>query len=206
MADKLTIYRGAARLVGHGARIASLTENSQARYTLDDAWTPAVQYLLEQGLWNFAMRSVELSNDDDADPNFGYDYVFSKPSDWVRTAAISDTGDFAGDFEQYDDEVSYWYASCDPLYVKYVSNDASYGLDVSAWRQGFAKALEAYLAYEIAMPLGKDRGVRNDMYSLFQRLLTKAKTLDAVDEKVRRKPRGRLVEARLTSSTRKDGL
>jgi hypothetical protein len=205
MADKLQIYQGALRLLGNAAGVASLTEVSPARYRLDDAWTPAVQYLLEQGLWNFAMRSVELSYDTDLTPNFGHTYAFSRPTDWVRTAGISDTGDFNGTFESYDDEGDYWYASVNPLYVKYVSNDASYGLNVAKWRQGFSKALEAYLAFECGLPIAADRGSRNDMFNLFKSRLSKAKILDAVDESIRRKPPGRLVNSRLSSRSNKDG-
>lgn len=206
MADKLTIYRGALRLIGHGAGLSSLTEVSQARLELDNAWDSSVSLLLTKGLWNFAMRSVELSKDDDLTPQFGHTYAFSKPDDWVRTAAVSDTGNFYdGEFEEYDDEGDYWFASVNPLYVKYVSDDASYGLNIAAWRQRFAKALEAHLAFETAMALGKDRAVRNDMFNLYKQALSDAKSLDAVDERVRTRPRGRLVKARLASGSRKDG-
>lgn len=205
MADKLTIYRGALRLIGHGASLSSLTEVSHARTELDNAWTSSVDYLLTEALWNFAIRSIELSKDDDVTPNFGYDYAFSKPSDWVRTASMSNVG-FNDDigFEDYDDEGDYWYASVNPLYVKYVSDDASYGYNVGRWRQRFAKALEAHLAFEVAMPLGKDRAVRNDMFNLYEKRIAKAKALDAVDERVRKQPQGRLVTARMASGSRKD--
>lgn len=206
MADKLTIYRGALRLIGHGASLSSLTEVSHARTELDNAWTSSVDFLLTEALWNFALRSVELSKDDDVSPNFGYDYAFSKPDDWVRTASISDSAiDDGIGFEDYDDKGDYWYASINPLYVDYVSDDASYGYNVGRWRQRFAKALEAHLAFEIAMALGKDRAVRNDMFNLYTKRIAQAKSLDAVDERVRKKPQGRLVTARLASGSRKDG-
>lgn len=206
MADKLTIYRGVARDLGHAAGVASLTEASQLRRTIDDAWDAAVSHLLAQGLWNFAMRSVELAKDEDMTPLFGYVNAFSKPEDWVRTAGVSDTDDFNTGFEEYDDETDYWYASVDPLYVRYVSNDSAYGLNIAAWRQPFAKALQSYLAFECSMTVaGADRNLRNDMWNLFNRRLKDAKTLDAVDERVKRRPAGRLAQSRLQSRTARNG-
>ena len=206
MADKLQIYKGALRLLGNAAGLSSLTEVSPTRHTLDDCWAPAGEYLLAKGLWNFAMRSVELSPDEDTDPLFGYTYAYSKPTDWVRTASISDHPGNENGFENYADEPGYWFADCNPLYLSYVSNDNAYGWNVAAWRQPFAKAMEAYLAFESGLPISADRGNRNDMYQLFKTRLADAKALDAVDERVRMRPPGRLVRSRLSSGgSRRDG-
>lgn len=204
MADKLAIFRGALRLLGPGARLSSLTEVNPARTALDDAWEPAVNFLLAKGLWNFAMRSV-VAETSDLSTEFGFTYVFEKPDDWVRTASISDRADNSEGFEKYDDRTGYWLADVDTLYIKYVSDDDGYGWDVSAWRQPFAKALEAYLAFECGLPISSDKGNRNDLYTLFKTRLKDAKSLDAVDERVQRMPPGRLVRSRLVSGNRKDG-
>ena len=203
MADRLAIYRGALRLLGNAAGLSSLTETNPTRFRLDEAWEPAVNYLLAKGLWNFAMRSVELSNDEDVEPLFGRLYAFSKPDDWVRTAAISQDGSFREGYEEYEDETGWWYADIDPLYVRYVSNDEEYGWNVGSWRQPFAKTIEAYLAYESGLAISSDKGNRNDLYSVFTKLLKEAKTLDAVDERVQKSPVGRLVRARLVSGSRR---
>lgn len=205
MADKLQIFKGALRLLGNAAGLSSLTEVSPARLALDDAWTPAGEYLLAKGLWNFAMRSVQAEASPSLETEFGYEYVFEKPDDWVRTASISDQAFGMSGFEDYEDRTDYWLANVDTLYISYVSNDDDYGWNVGAWRQPFAKAMEAYLAFESGLPISADRGDRNDMFQLFKTRLQDAKTLDAVDERVRRQPPGRLVRARLTSLNRKDG-
>lgn len=204
MADKLEIYRGALRLLGDAHGLSSLTEDGPARLALDNAWGQAVAYLLARGLWNFALRTVELTEDGAITP-LGYQYAFAKPADWVRTAGISDDPTFRQSFEKYQDEAGYWYADITPLYLRYVSNDEEYGLNVTAWRQPFAKALEAYLAYECGLPISSDRGNRSDMFTLFNKLLKDAKTLDAVDERVQTLPEGRLVKARFYRRSRYQG-
>lgn len=196
MADRLTIYRGALRLLGDAHSLSSLTEEGPARRALDAAWRPCGDFMLEQGLWNFAIRSVEIHADENLDVRFGYDHAFSKPDDWVRTAGISALATFEQSYEDYEDEEGYWYGNQTPLYVRYVSNDTAWGWNVGRWRQHFAKAMECYLAFECGLPISADKGNRNDLFSLYEKRLKEAKTKDAVDERVRKRPVGRLVRSR----------
>lgn len=204
MADRLRIYKGALRLLGPH-ELAALTDDRPERYQLDDAWDDAVEHLLNQGLWNFAIRAVEMSNDDDVDPLFGWDYGFSKPDDYIRTVGISDEATFRIGFENYQDEAGKWFANVDTLYVRYVSNGTSYGLNIGAWTQPFAKALEAYLAFESGLPISGDRGNRNDLYTLYKERLKRAKIIDAFDESVKFSPSGRFVRDRFSRRLGKDG-
>ncbi len=201
MADRLEIYRGACRLLGQ-QRIVSLTDTGTTRRSFDDAWQATGDYLLAKGLWNFALRTVELSSDEDVEPRFGFEYGFQKPEDWVRTADLCDDPTMESPTRAYEDEPDYWFADTDPLYVRYVSNDVEYGWDVARWRQPFAKAFEAYLAFESGLPVTNDKQNRNDLFQLFEKRLAEAKTLDAVDERVRMTPAGRLVASRQTRATR----
>lgn len=205
MADRLAIYKSALRYLGNAAGLSSLTEVSVARYALDDTWQVAGDYLLAKGLWNFAIRSVEMEEDEDVEPLFGYTYAFSKPDDWVRTANISNDSTFSVGFEDYEDEPGYWYANFNPMYLRYISNDPDYGWNVGAWREPFAQAMASYMAFHCALPISADKGNRNDIYNLHKSLLKDAKTLDAADERVHVKPAGRLVRARLSSGNRRDG-
>lgn len=201
MADRLAIYRGALILLG-GANISSLSEDIPPKRTLDGVWTDAVNYMLEQGMWNFAIRTAELSYDEDVEPLFGFQHAFSKPTDWVRTVSISETADFFEGLHRYEDETNYWHADPETLYIRYVSNDEAYGWNVGAWRQSFAKALSAYMAFESGLSISADRGNRNDLFSLYKSRLADAKIKDAVDERVREKPPGRLTRARFANGPR----
>lgn len=195
MADRLSIYRASLLLLG-GANISSLSEDRPEKRALDAVWTDGVNYMLEQGMWNFAIRSIELAYDEDVEPLFGYRHAFSKPEDWVRTVSISETADFREGLHSYEDETTNWHADPDYLYIRYVSNDEAYGWNVGAWRQTFSKALSAYLAFESGLAISADRGNRNDLYSLYKTRLADAKIKDAVDERVREKPPGRWTRSR----------
>lgn len=195
MADRLAIYRGALRLLG-SSTISSLTEVHPSRLALDEAWQTTGDLLLAEGLWNFAIRNVELSVDEDVEALYGFAYAFSKPDDWVRTLSISPDARFTEGLLQYEDEGNAWYADNDPLYVRYISDDAEYGWNIGAWRQPFAKAFETRIAFECGLPISNDKGNRNDLWTLAKTNLARAKTLDAVDERVQVKPPGRLTRAR----------
>ncbi len=152
MPTRLTVYQGALRLLGPH-QLASLEDNRPERLRLDEIWTEAVQYLLERGLWNFAIRSVEMSNDESYEPLWGYDYSFSKPDDFVRTVSLSDDPTFVRGFEDFETEGGYWFANAEPLYLRYVSSDPQYGLNIEDWPQAFTKALEAHMAFESGLPI-----------------------------------------------------
>lgn len=201
MADRLEIYRGALRLLGP-SNLASLTEDRPERHTLDGVWQTAGDSLLQEGLWNHAIRSSELTYDEDVEPLFGYRYAFSHPEDFVRLANISQTADYREGLNHYETEAGYFYADLETIYIRYVSNDADYGWNVGAWPVSFATTMSAYLAFESGLPVSADRGNRNDIYTLYQTRLGRAKTLDAVDERVHHSPPGRLTRARLRSSSR----
>ena len=89
MTDQLGLYNGALRMLGE-SRLSSLTEAVENRRLLDEVWDDgAVNSCLEFGYWNFATRTVQASYDPDATPAFGFTYAYSKPTDWIKTAAIA---------------------------------------------------------------------------------------------------------------------
>lgn len=195
MGDRLQIYKGALRLLGDGT-IESLSEANTKRLKLDEAWAPSVQYMLERGLWNFAIRTIKLDADTDVEPLFGYSYAFSRPDDFVRINDITDDANFHRGFEDFQYEAGNWFARVDTLYLRYVSSGTSYGWNIGAWPQTFCKCLEAYLAFECGLPISNDKTNRDDLFSLHEKRLRDAKSKDAIEESVARMPAGRLVRSR----------
>src|SRR3990167_1754361 len=132
-ASKISLYNGALRLLGQ-TNLEDTDEAREPRYALDDAYDKgAVKQCLEQGVWNFALRSVEIDYDASITPTFGLTRAFAKPSDWVRTAIVSSDEYFRNPLAdtEYRDEGGYWYSDLDTMWIQYVSNDAAYGGDLS---------------------------------------------------------------------------
>src|SRR3546814_10721056 len=77
-ATQLSLYNGALRLCGE-AKLANLTEDREPRYVLDDVWDDgALRHCLQQGLWNFAMRTVEAEYSPSVEPSFGFRRAFDR--------------------------------------------------------------------------------------------------------------------------------
>src|SRR5260221_1483015 len=94
MTDQHSLYNGALRVLGQ-RKLAALTEESEPRHLLDDVWGEgAVDACLEEGLWNFAIRTARLDYSPSIEPDFGFSRAFDKPTDWIRTAGMAADGYF----------------------------------------------------------------------------------------------------------------
>lgn len=154
---RLKIYNGALDLCGE-RRLGSLTEQRKSRRLLDGVWDgDGVRFCLEQGEWQFAMRTDEIAQDPSSATQFGYTYAFNKPDDWVATHAVCSDPFFKAPLIEYADEVDLWFANITPIWVKYVSDDDTYGMNLAQWPQSFCDYVDAYFASKIVMPLTGDK-------------------------------------------------
>ncbi len=199
MAVKLSVFNSALRLLKE-RKLDALTDDELKRYELDAEYDAAIAYMLEMGLWNFAMRTVAIDYDTGVDPAFGYNYAFEKPSDWVRTSIISASPRMyppMGALE-FIDEAGYWSAQVTPLYVSYVSNGASYGLNLSAWPATFTRAVEFELAYRIAPTITSMTDKDSERLELRKhRALKNAQSKDALNQAPSQRPPGRMIQSRI---------
>ncbi len=195
--DKLQLYNGALRIIKQ-RRLASLTENVEPRYLLDDVWdNGAVQFCLEEGQWNFAMRTVAIDYAPAIEPGFGYRYAYTKPSDWVRTAALCSDEYFNIPLNEMSDEAGYWYSNIIKMYVKFVSNDPSYGFNFALWPQTFQQFVQAYLAQQIAPRLVQSASDKEDVDKTYSKALSDALAKDAMNGPTTFPPTGSWVASRV---------
>ncbi len=143
---QLSLYAGACLAMGT-RRVLSLSESSEPRRELDAVWnTGAVRTCLEEGLWNHALRTVQVDYDTGYTAPFGFSYRFDKPDDYVRTAELCQDEWFREPLLQIQDEANYWFCELQTIYVRYVSDGASYGLNFALWPETFTRYVEHYLA------------------------------------------------------------
>jgi hypothetical protein len=179
---KLDLYNKALRMLGE-RKLASLSEERKPRRLLDDVWDQGgIEYCLEQAQWHFAMRTIQIDYDPSIEPGFGYRRAFVKPSDWVRTSALTTDEYFNNPLTAYSDEAGYWYSDHDLLYVKYVSNDASYGNDLNSWPTTFEDYVAAYFASEISLGVNSDENKYLALLKILDRKKLDAKSKDAQAE------------------------
>ncbi len=189
MASKLALYNASLRLIGERS-LTSLTEAIEPRYVLDEVYEEAVLYALEQADWNWAIRSIEANDVPSVVPTFGYDYSFTKPDDWLRTAGVWSGEEEDDPLTDYSDEQEYWYANITPIYIRYVSSDNEYGKDLAKWGKTFTRYVESHLAAEICTRLTQGKTALDQLRKDETMRLSSAKSKDARNDPARFPPPG----------------
>lgn len=210
--SRLELYNDALLLCGERS-LASLSESQESRRLLDQAWKGGrgPRYCLEQAQWHFAMRASEIDYDPASTPDFGYRHGFPKPTDWVNTSGVFQDEYMRVPLVDYADEVGYWFANLDTIYVKYVSDDAAYGMDFSKWPESFTEYVAAYLASKIVrkLPGGAEKvdDICNPRSGVLAQALTKAKNRAAMTQPATFPRKGSWVRARQSGKNgfRNDG-
>lgn len=180
MASKLGIFNDALRAIGD-LRLASLTEDVEARYVLEDAWDDCVEFIFTEGLWNFATKTEVITADPGQPPIPGYTFTFDKPQYWIRTITISQTSLF--DIEaNYRDENNRIYANFDTLYIRYISRERAVDAEIPNWPPAFSRLAAACLAKECATRLSGSEGKGEALAAEYKDILAAAKNKDALDQ------------------------
>lgn len=197
MATKLTVYNNA--LVNHlgERRLASLSENRKPRRILDGIWDSGfVTGCLEAALWNFATRTFQSEYSPSVEPDFGFRYAHDKPADWVRTSALSLGDRFTDPLNQYNDEREYWFCHHPTIFVRMISDDASYGSDLSLWPESFTGFAEARLARLACKAITQSDSDVKALIKEEGRAFKSAKAKDAMNDPPQFTPTGSWVRAR----------
>jgi hypothetical protein len=192
MATKLEIYNLALHHM-RGSSLATITDDVEARYVLDDFWDITLQEMLEAGFWKFAMRTAKITEDTSIVAAFGYSYAHNVPSDWVKTYYVS-ASEFALPLhDEFVEEGNLWFSNVTPLYVRYVSDHATgYGGDLTRWTARATIALSRRLAlYAAPKAMGSSGASLEKMIEQADSSLTKAVSFEALREPSKRTPEGR---------------
>lgn len=180
MATKLSIFNEALGAIGD-LRLSSLTEDTEARYVLDDAWQDCVEFVFTEGYWNFATKTEVITADLGQIPIPGFSFVFNKPLYWLRTITVSNTSLF-DDESNYRDENNRIYSNFDTLYIKFISSERAVDSEVENWPPTFAKLIAACLAKECAERLSGSGAKAETLAADYSAILASAKNKDALDQ------------------------
>jgi hypothetical protein len=203
---QLIVYNGALRMLGQ-PNLASQTETNERRRALDAVWDDGPrEFCLEQGNWNFATRTVKIEVNTAIDPDFGFDNAFDVPSDWKKTVTIASDQYFR--YPATDNEVqmeqAYWFSDLSRLYIRYISDDSSYGLDYSLWPRSFLRLVQAFMAREAGPRLIQNARKHEDIERKYNEALVFARSQDAMNEGVKFMPPTGWAMARGGRSGRRD--
>lgn len=130
-----------ASLLPEAIRIDAVPEDRWLPYQRSGAMLRAARQLLRQGFWRFALKTAAATAG--GTPAAGYSNAFTQPADWLRTHALftSLSGrEFPFDAREHGGQ---WSGNIAAFNVRYLSS--TLGLDSTLWREGFMKALLAFL-------------------------------------------------------------
>lgn len=211
-ASRLSLYNDALLLAGERA-LANLNEVNEPRRLLDQIWNDqGVDACLEEAQWMFAMRTIQIDYDPGIEPTYGFSRAFDKPSDWILTSALCSDEFFQQPLLRYSDEAGFWFADLDTIYVRYVSNDASYGADMSLWPASFKDFVAAHFASMLILKISNDNARKrlfinpeNPKHSIRGRALLNAKSRCAMASPTSFPAQGGWSRARIRGGTTRDG-
>ena len=193
---QLSIYNEAL-LLCEERTLASLSESRKPRFLLDQVWNDnGLRDCLSEGQWTFATRSISVTYDPNIQPAFGYIHAFQQPADFVRTCGVASDGYFNSALSQFADENGYWWGDMDTMFVKFVSSDPSYGLDLTLWPEYFTRFVEAHFATKIVGPLTHDNNLKMTLEKKREQTLDSARSKNGINEPAGFFPRGQLSRAR----------
>lgn len=181
MVTKLQLFNGALDELGH-TNVTDTGEAIEAARVLVGRYDRVVADCLSAGSWNFAMETVKLAADTGVTPNFGFSEVFAKPTDWVRTIAISEDEYFTYPLTQYFDDSNFLSSDNTPIYLRYVSNDTGLGLDLNRWTAAFTRFVELELAERTCIRITESETKREQIGKLRDKARRNALAQDAQNE------------------------
>lgn len=197
MTTKLAVFNRALQILGESP-LATIGEDVEKGRVLHNIWDGGVvDFCLEQGQWNFAMRSSSLTYDPGITTEFGLTYGYDLPDDFIRWAAVS--------IDEYNEAYCTDYkmegerrlfSDNDEIFVRYVSNDDAYGLALANWPRSFEEYVAHCMAERACLPLGRSESAADRLEQKTVMALVNAKNKDAANEAIRRPRRTSVTRAR----------
>lgn len=203
---QLITYNKALHILGERS-LVSLTENREPRRALDDVWDSGnvINYVLEEGMWKFSLRTAKMIADPAIHPVFGYPYAFQQPTDFVRIAQLCSDEWFNIPLTEYTFEAGVFYSIVqNGVYLQYISNDTSYGLNTALWPETFKEYLGAWLAVKCALRVTSSETKQAHAEKILKQLKDDALSKNAMAGPTQFTPQGSWVSARYGSGIHRD--
>ena len=201
MATSTDIVNIALRRIG-GNRISSLqSDTSKEAVTARDVYDEARRDLLNLHNWNFAAVRVQLTASATA-PAFGWDYAYILPADFIRLISVhphddDDAGvEYRLEFQSSDDRVLL--SNSNQIYIRYV-HDLD---DANVMSAAFRDVLAWRLAREFAGALSKSAAAADSASNELRRALSRAKSIDGVEDFPERMAEGDWTTSRYPDTSR----
>ena len=186
MATKTGLINEALIELG-ASRIISDTDGSKNANAANDVYDAVLERCLRIHYWNFAKTRLKLSRLTET-PAFGFDYIYAKPPDWLRTKAIHDNDAGVGTVP-YSLEAEGFHADALDLYLTYTQKVTDPNQMAADFRHYFSMSI----AKTIAKKITGEENDREAMRVLESSALSIAQSADAIEDFPEQQPEGNWV-------------
>ena len=144
------------------------TEDSDAAVIINNIYDWALDSILREHTWNFALKRVELATEV-ATPVWGYSKQATLPSDFIREVRINKHR------YPYKVENGKLLSNLDTVALVYIYRETNPGV----YDPLFAEAFSLKLALRAGIALNRDKNAMLNLENLYTKALKKAKQVDA---------------------------
>ena len=155
------------------AQISDIAENTKSAIKCNTFYEYCRDTVLADHPWNFAKERVVLTADATA-PEFGYDYRFVLPEDYLMSVQIVDSDD---ENVEVSREGNYLLCDTDVIYLVYIKRVT----DTSLFSQGFVKSLILLLSAHLAFDITGSSTKFDQMMKMYMLSLPDAKKSNSVE-------------------------
>lgn len=186
-------------LMNIGVRsITSLTEASEAARRCALVYDAAVEAVLREHDWNFANRteSLALISGETLD---GWEYVYMYPSNCLNPLKIKDEDGSAPDVPYVFKVQQSSSGASKSIATDVVNAKLEYTAKISdeaMFDSSFVEALSYKLAAMLAQPLTKNTTLAGNMFTLYQSVMLKAKSVNKNEGNYKSEPTSSYIDAR----------
>lgn len=153
------------------------TGDNVARVRLcENLWSTVRRQVLRSHSWSDATKRVIISPDVTS-PEFGYNNRFLRPSDWLRTIAVSTPDGYERSID-YKIEGGYFLCDESALYLVYLFDNT----DPVTYGSSLVEVMELAMMARLAYPVTKSTSLASEITAELERLLVQARGLDTGDD------------------------
>jgi hypothetical protein len=159
--------------------------------TIDDATTPAryckefiyqaIREALASGVWKCARKPAVLNQLADA-PEFGWEYAYQLPTDYVGMFSFNDVTSDERWQEMFEVQGNQLLTDESTVSLIYIRDLTQNGNDVNLMPPLLTKACYVNLASKIAWPIQQSRTLKESLEQSYEVALRKAKAADARED------------------------
>lgn len=157
-------------------RIIQLTEGSKNANLCSEQFEKVRDDLLRSHVWNFAIGRTKLARLAEA-PAFEFGTAFQLPSDFLRVVSVHPDGSGQATVP-YRIEGRRLLAGSDAIYLRYIHQI----IDPNEMDALFREALAWALAADLSIPITQSNSMRQMMEDGVRSQLSKAKSVDAIED------------------------